>query len=516
MAVVIAVFEILLGLLIIAALAVVVARAIFRLPAVSGRIASTALPPVGTGAIAAALMPKAGAPDGLTGVKPLPNGADAFAARIILADAAVSSIDAQYYIWYGDLTGYMLLDALRRAADRGVRVRLLLDDNGTSGLDPELAALGAHPNIAVRLYNPFNLRRFKTLCYTFDFFRLNRRMHNKSFTVDGVVTILGGRNVGDRYFDTGPEALFIDLDVLATGAIVQQVSDDFDRYWACLSAHPAGPIVGSAGESDPIGSGLARFAQLPQFSEYLTFLEGSDIVAAMISGDLGLEWTRAVLVSDDPVKGQGAVPREDLLATRLMQAVGRIEMKIDVVSPYLVPGKAGSKAFATLTSRGVAVRALTNSLEATDLVTVYAGYAKRRNALLRAGVRLFELHASAGADRQSIKKGRFGLSRASLHAKTFAVDGARVFVGSFNFDPRSTTLNTEMGILFESPQMAEGLHTAFDLGLAGLAWRVELHGGHKVWTDTARQTAVTKEPGSTAVKRAVVTVVGWLPVEWLM
>ncbi len=510
------VFEILLGLLIVVALAIIVARAVFRVPAVSGRKASTALPPAGTGAIAEVFAQKAGADDGLTGVRPLSNGADAFAARIILANAAVSSIDAQYYIWYADLTGYMLLDALRRAADRGVRVRLLLDDNGTSGLDPELAALEAHPNVEVRIYNPFNLRRFKVLCYTFDFFRLNRRMHNKSFTVDGLVTILGGRNVGDRYFDTGPDALFIDLDVLATGAIVPRVSDDFDRYWACLSAHPAGPIVGNAGGSDPIGSGLARYRKLPQFCDYRTDLEDSDIGAAIVRGDLSLEWTHAVLVSDDPIKGQGAVPREDLLATRLMQAVGQIERKIDVVSPYLVPGAAGLKAFATLTSRGVKVRALTNSIEATDVVAVHAGYAKRRRALLRAGVTLFELYASAGVDRQTKKKGRFKITKASLHAKTFAVDGARVFVGSFNFDPRSTTLNTEMGILIESPHMAEDLHASFDLGLAGLAWQVELKGGQKVWTDTASQTVVTKEPGSTALKRAVVTVVGWLPVEWLM
>lgn len=511
-----AAFETLLALVVTMGLAVLLARAIFRMPTISGRTTSTALSAMGIGTLSAAFAPRADAHNGLTGVRPLLNGADAFAARIFLADAAVSSIDAQYYIWYGDLTGFMMLDALRRAADRGVRVRLLLDDNGTSGLDPELAALEAHPNVEVRLYNPFNLRRFKSLCYTFDFFRLNRRMHNKSFTVDGVVTILGGRNVGDRYFDTGNEALFIDLDVLAAGDIVPRVSADFDRYWACLSAHPAGPIVGAASGADPIGSGLARFRALPQYSEYSKVLEGSQIMGVLVSSNLILEWTRAVLVSDDPIKGQGAVPREDLLATRLMQAVGRIETKIDVVSPYLVPGVAGLKAFSTLTSRGVAVRALTNSLEATDVLAVHAGYAKRRDALLRAGVTLFELHGSARPHRRRRRRGRLGLSKASLHAKTFSVDGERIFVGSFNFDPRSTTLNTEMGILIESPQMAQGLHTSFDREMEGLAWRVELQGDHKVWTDAARRTIETKEPGSTATKRLIVYAIGWLPVEWLM
>lgn len=511
-----AMLEILLVALAVAAIAVLVARRMFSMPPVSGRVNSTALPPIRTGTIATAGGRSADGEDGLTGVRPLPNGVEAFAARITLADAAVSSIDAQYYIWYKDLTGYMLLDALRRAADRGVRVRLLLDDLGNGGLDPELAELEAHSNVQVRLYNPFPLRRFKALCYAFDFFRLNRRMHNKSFTVDGVVTILGGRNVGDRYFDTGPDALFIDLDVLAAGAIVPLVSEDFDRYWACLSAQPAAPFVGKTNGSEPIGRGLARFRDDAHFGDYCAGLDGADFRAAMANGDLDLEWTRAVLVSDDPVKGQGAVPREDLLATRLMHAVGQVKSRIDLVSPYLVPGKEGVKAFATLTSRGVKVRALTNGIEATDVVAVHAGYAKRRSAMLRAGLTLFELHAGAGSDRPSRTRRRMGLSKASLHAKIFAVDEARIFVGSFNFDPRSTTLNTEMGILIESSHLAEALHRAFDLRLAGLAWQVGVQDGQMIWTDAARQIVVTKEPGSTALRRLVVTVVGWLPVEWLM
>ncbi|WP_103336192.1 phospholipase D family protein [Pseudotabrizicola formosa] len=495
---------------------VVLARRTFRTPPLSGRVNSTALPPIGTGAIARAIGHSAEAPGRLTGVRPLSTGTEAFAARITLADAAVSSIDAQYYIWYADLTGYMLLDALRRAADRGVRVRLLLDDLGTAGIDPELAELEAHPNVEVRLYNPFPLRRAKALCYAFDFFRLNRRMHNKSFTVDGVVTILGGRNVGDRYFDTGDDALFVDLDVLATGAIVPAVSEDFDRYWACLSAHPAGPIIGTATGGSPIAHGLARFRDSPHFGDHLAGLNSAQLCAEINNGRLELEWTHAVLVSDDPVKGLGAVPLEDLLATRLMQAVGRIERRIDLVSPYLVPGKAGLDAFTTLTSRGVAVRALTNSLEATDVVAVHAGYVKRRRAMLRAGLGLFELHAGAAPDRPGRKRRRMGLSKASLHAKTFAVDDARLFVGSFNFDPRSTTLNTEMGILIESPRLAGALHAVFDMGLSGAAWQVGLRHGQVIWTDTARQIVVTDEPGSTALKRLAVRVVGWLPVEWLM
>ena len=397
-----------------------------------------------------------------------------------------------------------------------MRVRLLLDDNGVSGLDCELAHLDAHPNIEVRLYNPFNLRRLKMLSYCFDFFRLNRRMHNKSFTVDGHATILGGRNVGDEYFGAGSLALFIDLDVLAAGKAVADVSADFDRYWAAPSVHPAGPILGKASATDPIGEGLARLQNSPRVKEHRELQETPDIVEALIRGELRLEWTTAILVSDDPVKGEGAVRREDLLAVRLMQAVGVIETRFDGISPYLVPGRAGVKAFRTLKKRGVALRMLTNSLEATDVLPVHAGYTKYRKRMLRCGVRLFELRKQAAQDRPSKVFGPFGPSGSSLHAKTFAVDGKRIFVGSFNFDPRSTTLNTEMGLLINSETMAQAVHDAFDHELDGLAWRVELKNGHPAWVDLMTGKTSSKEPGSNAPKRIALAVIGWLPVEWLL
>ena len=496
--------------------AISAARFIFALPATTARSDSTALAPAMTGSLAEALVRRGAGHEGLTGIAALQSGADAFAARILLADAALSSIDAQYYIWHGDLTGYLLLDSLQRAADRGVRVRLLLDDNGTSGLDPELAALDAHPNIEVRLYNPFNLRKLKPLSYSFDFFRLNRRMHNKSFTVDGRVTVLGGRNVGDEYFGTGNNALFVDLDVLAVGRIVPEVSEDFDRYWAAPAVHPAGPIVAKAGVGNPVADRLAKLQDDPQLAEYRKILQNSNIVPALAQGNLGLEWTKAVLVSDDPVKGQGAVPREDLLASRLMVAVGRIETRFDGVTAYFVPGVAGVKAFAELEARGVQVRMLTNSLEATDVLPVHAGYAKRRLDMLRSGVELFELRRQFAPESPAGLFAAFGSSGASLHAKTFAVDGARIFVGSFNFDPRSTTLNTEMGLLIDSESLAQGVHAAFDRGLDGMAWRVQLEHGAPVWIEPDGGSQSSSEPGSTAMRRAALTFIGWLPVEWLL
>lgn len=507
------------GATLIVPVAILAARVLFPLPAQHGRIDSTALPASETGPLARAMSQQGTGKEGLTGIAPLQGGAEAFAARILLADAAVSSIDAQYYIWHDDLTGYLLLDALRRAADRGVCVRLLLDDNGTAGLDPELAALDSHPNAEVRLYNPFNLRgRLKLLSYVFDFVRLNRRMHNKSFTVDGQVSILGGRNVGDEYFDTGPTALYVDLDVLAVGRIVAEVTADFDRYWASKAVHSAGAIVGAPPEGDPIAQGVARSSADPQLAEYRRVLESSDIVTALTQGKVDLEWTTAVLVSDDPAKGKGAVPRGDLLATRLTRAVGEVTQRFDGISAYFVPGKGGVETFAKLERSGVRVRLLTNSLEATDVLPVHAGYAKRRKDLLDAGVAIFELRRQAAPEAPKDRAGPFGPSGASLHAKTFAVDGTRIFIGSFNFDPRSTMLNTEMGLLIDSPRLAQGVHDAFDQGLSGQAWRVERAGRGLAWTDPtdADVPALAREPGSSPLRRIALAVIGWLPVEWLL
>ena len=497
--------------LVVTAFAIILARLIFAIPVVEGRIDDVVLPPPQTGPLASRAARNL---PGLTGVAPLGNGADAFAARILLADAAVSSIDAQYYIWRGDLTGSLLLDALRRAADRGVRVRLLLDDNGTSALDAELAQLDAHENAEVRLYNPFNLRRFKTLSFGFDFFRLNRRMHNKSFTVDGLATIVGGRNIGDEYFGIGATPLFVDLDVLAVGKIVTEVAADFDRYWASPSVLPAGAMVAATG-GDPISARLTRWRDDPRFHEYKAILKAADLIAPLSNGTLALEWTDAVLVSDDPIKGQGAVPREDLLTGQLTRAVGNIERRIDGVTPYFVPGAAGVEAFAKLEARGIQVRMLTNSLEATDVLPVHAGYAKRRKAMLASGVALYELRRMATPETPD-DLGVLGSSGASLHAKTFAVDGKRIFIGSFNFDPRSIQLNTEMGLLIDSEALANSLHAAFDDGFRGLAWRVKEQDGNLAWVDSAADTITTEEPGSSTFRNLALKVVGWLPVEWLL
>ncbi|TDT77966.1 putative cardiolipin synthase [Litoreibacter halocynthiae] len=496
--------------------AILVARLIFPAPSNTDRNETSALGPAESGPLTEALTQSSARHKGLTGIAPLQNGLDAFAARILLANAAVSSIDVQYYIWRGDMTGHLLLKALYRAAERGVRVRLLLDDNGIEGLDDILVALDAHPNIEFRLYNPFTLRRFKRLSYAFDFFRLNHRMHNKAFTVDGRASILGGRNVGDEYFGTGTTPLQVDLDVLAVGDIVPQISADYDRYWNSKPVHPATQILGEPSAGVSIAAALAAFDNEPEYEKYRALLETSDIVGSLARGELALEWTNAVLVSDDPVLGFGDVPHSDLFVTRLLEAVGPIKSRFDGVTPYFVPGAQGVRAFIALEDNGISVRMLTNSLEATDALPVHAGYAKRREDLLSGGIDLFELRARAASSSSNDILGPLGSSGSNLHAKTFAVDGTRIFVGSFNFDPRSATLNTEMGLLIESTTMAEALHDAFDEGLSGLAWRVELRDRRLIWASSSDGTETSREPGSTLIKRLALTVIGWLPVEWLL
>ncbi|GAB1426933.1 hypothetical protein MASR2M17_03590 [Aminivibrio sp.] len=247
-------------------------------------------------------------------------------------------------------------------------------------------------------------------------------------------------------------------------------------------------------------------------------LRHSDLVARLAAGTFDLEWTTALLVSDDPGKGQGAIPDEDLLGGRLLKAVGKIEGRLDGVSAYFVPGAQGVNAFTALEDEGVEVRILTNSLEATDVLPVHAGYSKRREGLLKGGVELFELRRQAPAIEEKKILGPFGSSGASLHAKTFAVDGKRIFVGSFNFDPRSARINTELGLLIDSEHLAGALHRAFDEGFGGSAWQVKKREGKLVWIEPAAPSVppLTAEPGANLWRRAAITFIGWLPVEWLL
>ena len=465
-------------------------------------------------ALGRAIAPAAAEHPGRSGVYPLTDSRDAFAARVLLARAAERSLDVQYYIWKDDVSGRMLLGELRQAAARGVRVRLLLDDNGIAGLDPALAALDAHPNIEVRLFNPFLNRRLRWLGYITDFRRLNRRMHNKSFTVDRRATIVGGRNVGDEYFDAAEGRVFVDLDVLAVGPVAREVSADFERYWVSGSSYPAARLL------PPPIPGFENRADTEEATEYIDAVKRSPFVRELLECRLPLEWAPARLVSDDPAKGLGDVPREALMTQKLSELLGDPCEEVNLVSAYFVPADTGSALFADWTSRGVAVRVLTNAFEATDVSVVHAGYAKRRKALLESGVRLYELRALSGpADPASRLVRRSGSSAASLHAKTFSADRKHVFIGSFNFDPRSEHLNTEMGIVIKSDALAQRIADVFDQSIPGQAYEPRLDSsGGLYWIERREGTEVRHdvEPGTAWWQRLAVRLLSRLPIEWLL
>ena len=508
------------GIVLIAAVII----AVPELPLLNGRIPSQAIALDPTTAISRTYYSDAEQHPGLTGIHALSEGRSAFAARMLIIESAQRSLDVQYYIWHDDVTGNLLFDALRRADARGVRVRLLLDDNGIAGLDPLLAAIDALPNTEVRLYNPFMQRRFKAFGYLTDFRRLNRRMHNKSLTADNAASIIGGRNIGDEYFDAAEGVNFADLDLLAVGNVVGDVSQVFDQYWNSGSAYPIALLVEAKSDNAErlILRKLGLLGGESAIRKYAAYLRTSQIVNQIKSGDFGFEWVPVRLLADDPRKtlAKGESRNETHMLPHLGNAVGKAGKRIDLVSPYFVPMKAGADAFSNMARTGVQVRILTNALAATDVSAVHAGYAKRRKDLLLAGVRLFELKPDAAG--QSVSTSRelgIGSSSASLHAKTFAVDGKRAFIGSFNFDPRSAVFNTEMGFVVDSPRLAVDIHRGFDSEVLAVSYEVRMdEDGELIWIDRAngRETILHSEPGAGLFERAFVTVLSWLPIDIML
>ncbi|HEU4889176.1 MAG TPA: phospholipase D family protein [Thermoanaerobaculia bacterium] len=508
----------------------VLLRACSALPTLDGRGTSAAYTDTAATRLGRAVAPLTSPHPRLAGIHPVRDARDAFAVRYMLAGAAERTLDVQYYIWRNDMSGTLLFKALHDAANRGVRVRLLLDDNNTVGLDPTLAALDAHPKIEVRLFNPFVIRKPRLLGLLTHFSRLNRRMHNKSFTADNQVTVIGGRNVGDEYFGATDGVLFADLDVIAIGPVVHEVSQDFDRYWASDSSYPADRLLppATADAIAGVASHASEVERNPAAVAYLDALRRSTFVQRLVRAELPLEWAATRMISDDPAKGLGREGEGDLLQQKLRAIFGTPATHLDLVSPYFVPATDGTALLSGWARNGVRLRVLTNSLEATDVAAVHAGYARRRRALLAAGVTLYELRSGSGIpSTKSVRatgstgssSGSTSSSGSSLHAKTFAVDRSRFFVGSFNFDPRSAELNTEMGFVIDSPALARQMQSLFDDGIPANAYEVRMTGdGELYWLE--RTAGATRrhdvEPGTTFWQRTAVGIMSRLPIEWLL
>lgn len=414
----------------------------------------------------------------------LSEGLDAFVARAVLAEKAEKSLDVQYYLYHDDLIGGLFTAILLRAADRGVRVRLLLDDMDMEGRDSDVLAVDNHPNIEIRIFNPFDRSLSRLPQFVTGLGSVTRRMHNKSFTADNVATILGGRNIGNAYFDANPTLEFTDLDVLAVGDVVKDVSSSFDLYWNSELAYPTTTLIKqSINDTDALvlRNRLHEFLEENKESDYAQALHDSELAKNIREDKVEFIIGDAVIVVDHPDKITSSRDANELhLAPQLEPYFQNIKNELIIISPYFVPGDEGVEFFTELTDKGVHVRILTNSLSSNDVSIVHAGYSKYRKALLRSGVELYEMNKKLTRKQRKEKKAGSstsigGSSKASLHAKAFIIDREKIFIGSLNLDPRSFYENTEIGLILNSPETANIMAEVIIEDINLQAFRLELH-----------------------------------------
>jgi putative cardiolipin synthase len=416
---------------------------------------STALTDTADTALGRALANAGPRPADQSGFLLLSDGIDALAARLLLAERAEKSLDVQYYLVTDDIIGRVFFASLLAAADRGVRVRLLIDDLGTRGMEDTLAAINQHPRLQLRLFNPFASRGIRA-ADAWDFQRLNRRMHNKSFTADNQITIIGGRNIATEYFAANSEYNFGDLDTVATGPVVQDTSDMFDSYWNHSRAVPFEQLSESRVDGEAALAALRE--SLKGAVAEIRDSPYADAVGAsfdkLLAGKAGRYiWADYLLAYDAPDKSIVTKAGEAARITEpLAEAIRATGSELLVISPYFVPLNAGIEGVSRLARQGVQVDVVTNGLASSDHILVYGGYAPSRKPLLTEGVRFFEVRGDLvlpGTDAANTTE-----ARSSLHTKAFVADRRYFFLGSFNWDPRSVELNTELGILIDSPEMA--------------------------------------------------------------
>ncbi len=392
----------------------------------------------------------------LSGVRLLPDAQDAFALRLALMRAARKSIDVQYYVIAHDTSGAQFVDELRRAAARGVRVRLLVDDLHAAESDATLLRLAALPGAEVRSFNPLPVRRggwaTRLLLSLHDFERVNRRMHNKLLVADNAFAVTGGRNIADEYFMRGAAANFIDMDILASGPVVRELSDLFDRFWNSEQAYPIGSLAAPAGTAPSTVDAAAE--PLPA-----AFDDSDGVLARLADGRLALRFAPVQLYADVPAKAApaGASPRPATAMDSAMGLFGSARHEVQLVSPYFVPGQRGMAKIREATAAGVKLTVMTNSLASTDEPMAYWGYARYRGEMLSLGVTLIELNPASPSSRGLGGGGSLGSSVGRLHAKVALVDRRWVLIGSMNMDGRSSRTNTELALVVDSRELAADL-----------------------------------------------------------
>jgi cardiolipin synthase C len=480
------------------------------------RTSSTAFDQPQTTAIGALFQEAADQHPDQSGFSLVRQGGQAFTARVAMADLAERTLDAQYYIWDVDTTGRIMAERLMRAAERGVRVRLLLDDHyQTEEIDLGVGALDAHPNVEVRFFNPVANRRWRTWSFLNEFSRANHRMHNKLFIMDNAVAIVGGRNIGDTYFGVRPDQNFRDLDLAMTGPIVRDLSASFDLFWNSEWAIPAGAVVEERATERDFQALKKRVAEKISAAGYPYPVDEqvADLRGRLAEIRDALIWAPGQVLVENPAR----VDADDgnIITEALLRRLGETRRELLIESPYFILLDRGIEIMRTITARGVKVRVLTNSAATNDVMAAHAGYANTRKDLLEAGVELYELRPDSNMRRDwAIAAGK---SRAALHAKALVFDRKSLFIGSFNLDPRSRFINTEVGVMIESPELAAQLGEFMDEGVSpGSAFHVTLdEGDDLLWSAETNGTNVRfdTDPETGLWQRFVIDVVGLMPIE---
>ena len=452
-----------------------------------------------------------------SGFYAVPDPIDSLALRLLLAQRAERSIDAQYFLIHNDLVGQAFIRELLRAANRGVRVRLLIDDIQLSGYDKGLAALDAHDNFEVRIFNPFANRRVRALD-AFRFNQITRRMHNKSFTVDNQVTLIGGRNIADEYFGARSSEIFTDLDVLAIGSIVPKVSTMFDAYWNHATSLPVNALADAPEDAEQalanLDDSLAKAMEDVEASRYAEALKSS-ILGYVQTDTSAFTWARYDLVFDSPDK---VVPKaadaSASITTQMRDSIGEVAEEMFVVTPYFVLTKDNIDAFRALRDRDVKVTVVTNSLASNNHTVSHSGYIPVRKPLLEMGVELYELRARTDLPADETEGVQDG--KTTLHAKSFAVDRDKIFIGSFNWNQRSANRDTELGTVIYSPELATRLVESITAALPQRTFQVFLDDDGKVrWKgyDDGKEVILEKEPQSGYWRRVNANTMRWAPIK---
>ena len=468
---------------------------------------------------------------GLTGYHLLYDPLEALTARLKLIDKAEKSLDLQYYIWDNDRVGALALHAIIRAADRGVKVRLLLDDNNAKQMEGILLALSQHQNIEVKLFNPYRFRQYRAIDMVLDLKRINRRMHNKSFIADDQIALIGGRNMTNQYYNSSDNYQFSDVDVMLVGAAVDDISHSFDEYWNDKYAYSVINIINPKTHYlryPELKQQLDQHYELATVQNYLNLAARSHAFDQWFNNNIQFDWVQAKVVKDSPDKIRAKAKKEQHLNFQLIKNLEKPEDNIDLVSAYFVPEKDGAKHLSQLAQNGVQIRVLTNSFKANDVPVVHAFYGKYRKQLLENGVQLYEFLPTLEKEEldknteELAKKAHIslkGLSHSSLHAKLMALDQKQVFIGSFNFDPRSAYLNTEIGVILNSPPLAAEIHKTMDQQLTHYAYKLVLDANHNInwYRQTPTSIRIYKtEPRMKWWQRAGVKMLSWLPIEGFM